>query len=448
MTPLMRIFWALFYKFFLSGISFVTSIVTARYLGPTGRGYLTNTQTYFSYYSPVIGTFSEYIPYGINKKKRDPQAVFSTSLQYYAVLAGLLFVLALLGTKWLWNGFWDIDPLATRGAWIVGIMAPFAMFHVYVTRLMWGLNELEWLNRLNTVQAVVFLVLMLLDVFVLRPQELSQTISVIAAWFGSYVLTSLFSLYVVRRKTNFRISLRGDREIRRETMSFGLQLVGANLLWILNARIDFQLVFWLLGPTNMGVYSIAIITAELLNVLSSSVLQVVLTRMSTLEEKDSTLLTARTFRHTAVVVILSVIGMYTVMVWVMELAYGAKFEAATPIFRIVVPGIALYGLTTVLTTFFNNQLGRPRVTTLLQAVSILTNVVVSVLLIPHFGMVGSAWAKTAAYLTMFLVSAYSFGRLTGYPVRKLFYLQPEEVEQYRTLFRKIRAKLQRKTAAE
>ncbi|MBL0386687.1 oligosaccharide flippase family protein [Tumebacillus sp. ITR2] len=444
----MRIFWALFYKFFLSGVSFVTSIITARYLGPTGRGYLTNTQNYFSYYSPVIGTFSEYIPYGINKQKRDPQAVFSTSLQYYAVLAGTLFALALLGTKWLWGGFWGIDPLATRGAWIVGIMAPFAMFHVYVTRLMWGMNELEWLNRLNTVQAVVFLLLMLLVVFGFRPIEASQTIYVIGAWFGSYVLTSMFSLYVVRRKTNFRITLRGDKTIRRETMNFGLNLVGANLLWILNARIDMTLVFWLLGPTNMGVYSTAIITAELLNVLSSSILQVVLTRMSTLEEKDSTQLTARIFRHTAVVVILSVIGMYTIMTWVMQLAYGAKFMAATPIFHVVIPGIALYGLTTVLTTFFNNQLGRPRVTTMLQFVSILTNVVVSVLLIPHLGMMGSAWAKTLAYMTMFLVTVYSFGRLTGYPVRKLFYLQPDEVAQYRSLLRKIRAKVQRKTAAE
>jgi O-antigen/teichoic acid export membrane protein len=445
----MRIFWALFYKFFLSGVSFVTGAITARYLGPTGRGYLTNTQTGLSYYSPVIGTFSEYIPYGINKQKRDPQEVFSASLQFYAVLSGLLFLLSLLGTKWLWNGFdGHFEPLATRGAWIVGIMAPFAMFHVYVTRLMWGLNELEWLNRLNTVQAVVFLLLLLSVVFGIDPGEADQTLYVIGAWFFSYVLTSLFSLYIVQKKTSFRLTLRGNREVRRETMKFGLNLVGANLLWIVNARIDFTLVFWLLGATETGVYSTAIITAELLNLLSSSILQVVLTRMSTLEEKDSTLLTARIFRHTAVVVLASVGFMYLLMPTVMKLAYGEKFEPSVPLFFIVVPGIALYGLTTVLTTFFNNQLGRPRVTTMLQGVSILTNILVSVLLIPRLGMTGSAWAKTAAYGTMFLVTIWYFGRATGYPVRKLFWLQPDELEQYRSLLRKIRAKLTKKTAAE
>lgn len=449
MTPLMRVFWALFYKFFLSGVSFVTGAIIARYLGPTGRGYMTNTQTGLSYYSPVIGTFSEYIPYGINKQKRDPQAVFSASLLFYAVLSSILFLTALLGTKWLWNGFnGGLDPMATRGAWVVGIMAPFAMFHVYVTRLMWGLNELEWLNRLNTVQAVLFLLLLVTVVFGVRPHEESQTLFVIGAWFFSYVLASIFSLYIVRKKTGFRISFRGERSIRRETLKFGLGLVGANLIWIINSRIDFTLVFWILGPTETGVYSTAIITAELLNLLSSAILQVVLTRMSTLEEKDSTQLTARIFRHTAVVVLLSTIGMYLLMRWVMLLAYGAKFEPSVPIFYVVLPGVALYGLATVLTTFINNQLGRPRVTTMLQAVAILTNIIVSLLLIPHLGMMGSAWAKTAAYGTMFFVTVWYFGKATGYPARKLFYLQADEVEQYRNLIRKIRNKLQKKTAAE
>ena len=100
MTPLMRTVWALFYKFLNSGIAFATGIITARYLGPTGRGYFTNTMTYVNYYSPVIGSFSEYMPYGINKLKHEAQPVFSAALYFCFLLSGLLFGVAILGTPW------------------------------------------------------------------------------------------------------------------------------------------------------------------------------------------------------------------------------------------------------------------------------------------------------------------------------------------------------------
>lgn len=442
-SPLMRVIAALLYKIVLAAINFAISLITGRYLGAAGRGYYTNTTVYLMYYSPVIGSFSEYIPYGINKRKQDPAVLFSTVLFFYMICAGALFITAVAGTKWmLQGGIFGWDAMTTRGIWVAGLLAPFAMFHVYVTRLMWGLNELEWLNRLNTVQAVIFLSMLIGVVWGIRPGHDHDAPFVIGAWFLSFVVTSMFSAWVVFNKVKIKVRSRLDHDMFRDSLRFGSRLIPGNLLNALNNRIDISLVWGILGASHTGIYGVAVTSAEMLNIISSSILQVVLTRVSSLDEKNSTLLTARIFRHTAVILLVSGIGMYIFMPYIISL-YGKDFEASKLNFAILLPGVALFSLASVLISFFNNQLGKPQITTVLQIVSILTNVVLSVILLPRIGENGSAVAKTTAYTTLFLVTTVYFCYAAKYPFYKLFYLQADEWEQYKTLLKKIANRLKK-----
>lgn len=432
---------ALFYKVVLASINFSISLITGRYLGAAGRGYYTNTTVYLTYYSPVIGSFSEYIPYGINKRKQDPGTLFSTVLFFYIIFAGTLFIAAAAGTTWLLKGgLFGWEEMTTRGLWAAGILAPFAMFHVYVTSLMWGLNELRWLNRLNTVQAVIFLGMLIGVVWGIRPSHDHDALFVIGAWFLSFVITSTVSAWVVFTKVKIKVRPRLDHDILRDAFQFGSRLIPGNILYGLNNRIDVTLVWGILGAAHTGIYGVAVTSAEMLNLISSSILQVVLTRVSSLNEKNSTLLTARIFRHTAVVLLVSGIGMYIFMPYIINL-YGKDFEASKLNFAILLPGVALFSLANVLISFYNNQLGKPQITTVLQIISILTNVILSVILLPRIGESGSAIAKTVAYTSLFLAAVLYFCRATKYPFYKLFYLQADEWEQYKMLLRKAENRL-------
>lgn len=442
MTPMMRILGTLFYKFFGAGLSFLIAILTSRYLGPTGRGYLTATITNFSYYSPVVGSFSEYIPYGINKKKHDPRLVFSTALWFAMILVSLLIAVALIGSPWLWHGFGSLEAMKTRTFWFALLVAPFSVFHVYVTRLVWGLDKHEWLNRLNTVQSLLFIPL-LIGAVLFAPSE-EQALYAIGAWYLSFVITATVSAYVATRHAGVTLIPRPDRKIRAEMFRYGSQLMGARLLTITNMRIDFYIVFFYIGVHDSGIYSIAVTIAEMLLLVSGSILQVVMPRVSALEEKDSTLLTARTFRHTTIILLISMLGFYVTMPWLIPLIFGADFAAAVPNLKILLPGAAMLGLATVLTTFFTNQLGRPKLLMALEAISIVFNLTVSLLLIPHLGQQGTAWAKVSANAAIFLFSIGYFAYVTKYSAWKLFVLQPDEIDQYRRLLRKITDKITQK----
>ncbi|MCX7569991.1 oligosaccharide flippase family protein [Tumebacillus sp. DT12] len=442
MTPMMRILGTLFYKFFGAGLSFLIAILTANYLGPTGRGYLTATITNFSYYSPIVGSFSEYIPYGINKQKHDPRLVFSTALWFATILVSFLLAVALLGTPWLWNGFGPFEAMKTRTIWFALLVAPFSVFHVYVTRLIWGLDQHEWLNRLNTVQSLLFIPLLTGAVLFAPTDE--QTLYAMGAWFLSFAVTATVSAYVAIRHGGVTLIPRPDLKIRREMFRYGTQLMGARLLTITNMRIDFYIVFFLIGVQESGVYSIAVTIAEMLMLVSGSILQVVMPRVSSLAEKDSSLLTARTFRHTAIILLVAMLGFYIVMPWLIPRVFGEAFAPAVQNLMILLPGAALLGLATILTTFFTNQLGRPKLLMALEAISIVVNLSIALLLIPHLGAHGAAFAKVSANAAIFLFSIGYFAYVTRYPAWKLFVLQPDEIDQYKRLLRKITDKITKK----
>ncbi|HEU4963672.1 MAG TPA: oligosaccharide flippase family protein [Bacilli bacterium] len=442
MSPLLRMIWAFGYKLFLAVITFSISLITGRYLGASGRGFYTNTTTYLVYYQPGVGVFSDFIPFAINKKKYDPQKVLSTSLSFWLMLSVSIFALMLLTTKWMWSGFLGLEPETTRGIWIAGLLVPFALLQVYLTRFVWGLNQLEWLNRLNTMQGAFLLGLLLVVLVGMRPPESVDVYWALGAWVVSFVLASLVSIYVVTRKLGYKLLPKADPQIRRENFSFGSRMLVGNLIFALNARIDVTLVWAFMTQSATGVYGIAISSAEMLNLISNSIIQVVLTRMASLDEKDSTLLTVRIFRHTAVVIVFSVIGMALFMPLMIAL-YGPEYSSALQPFYILLPGIALFSLAMVLIQYFNNQLGRPQVMSWMQLISIATTVILSSILMPRFGEIGAAMAKTGGFTLFFLAVTGYFAYVTKFPFFKLFLLTGEEIGQYKSFLGKIFNRLRR-----
>ncbi|WP_157729603.1 oligosaccharide flippase family protein [Tumebacillus algifaecis] len=445
MTSYMRVLWALFYKFLGAGLVLITAIMTARFLGPEGRGFLTTITNNLAIYSPFVGAYSEYIPYGINKRKQSPAKVFSTTLFFCFLLVSVIFLVALLVTPWFWETFWQGKPTEAMAWWIAGLAAPFALLHVYVTRLVLGLNELQWLNRLNTLQSM--LIIPLIIAACTLPTEYGDKVCfTFIAWLASYVLTSLISAVVAVKKGKVSLWPKADRSLLKEVFRYGNQLAGSRLLTQINYRIDFYLVLFLIGVETAGIYSVAITVADMLLFVSSSLLQVVLTRVSSLEEKDSSLLTARTFRHTGVILLASLIIFYLLMPTVIRLAFGEKFEPSLVPFYILLPGVAMLGLANVLTSFFTNQLGQPKILIRLEAVSVVSNVVLTLFFygLLHFGAAGMALAKSTGYLIIFSIAVFYFCKATEYSPRKLFVLQPDEIGQYKNLLGKLTSKLRKK----
>ncbi|WP_157721909.1 oligosaccharide flippase family protein [Tumebacillus avium] len=445
MSQYMRVLWAMFYKFLGAGLVFVTAVMTANYVGPAGRGFLSSMTANLAMYSPVVGSFSEYIPYGINKRKQQPSEVFTTVLYYCFVFVLILFAAALLATPFFWHDLINLVPSKAMTWWIAGMIGPFALFHVCVTRLILGLNELEWLNRLNTLQSLLAIPLFFLAL-TLPDEQNEKVVWAMFAWLASYVVTASISAVVAVKKGKVSLVPKPVQDLRTEIFKYGNQLAGSRLLTQLNYRVDYFFVLYMISVEAAGIYSVAVTVADMLLFVSMSLLQVVVTRVSALEEKDSSLLTARTFRHTVVILLFSLIFFYLVMPSVIILAFKEDFATALTPFYILLPGVAMLGLAQVLTNFFTNQLGQPKVLIRLEMISIFTNIILSFLFfgVFHMGAEGMALAKTSGFAIIFLIAIIYFCRATGYPFWKMFVLQEDEIQQYKNLFGKVTGKLRGK----
>lgn len=214
-------------------------------------------------------------------------------------------------------------------------------------------------------------------------------------------------------------------------------LIGlTNLVGLLNYKIDIFLVERFLGLAPTGVYSIAVMVAELLWLVSSSVTTAAYARIGTPDAAAAVRVTLRAV-HASVLLLLGL----SPLLWLaaaelVPLLLGPAYADALPVMAVLLPGVALFGAASGLSAWFTNHAGRPAVPALLAGGSLLANVLVSVLLIPRLGMLGAALATTLSYTGAVLVGVVWFARASATPMAVL--LRPDLGALARDLVRRRR----------
>jgi O-antigen/teichoic acid export membrane protein len=210
-----------------------------------------------------------------------------------------------------------------------------------------------------------------------------------------------------------------------------------NLVGLLNYKVDIFLVERFLGLAPTGIYSIAVMVAELLWLVSSSVTTAAYARIGSPDAAAASYITVRAV-HASVLLLCALspllwLGAAIVLPWLLGPVYAPSLLALA----VLLPGVAVYGAASALSAWFTNHAGRPWVPALLASASLAINVVVSVLAIPRFGMIGGALATSVSYLAAVALGAWLFMRASG--TRAGVLLRPD--------WRMLAADLQRLRAA-
>jgi O-antigen/teichoic acid export membrane protein len=87
--------------------------------------------------------------------------------------------------------------------------------------------------------------------------------------------------------------------------------------------------------------------------------------------------------------------------------YGSEFTGAAPALMWLLPGIVFLSVHTILMHYYY-AIGTPAITILAPFCGFVLNVALNLLLIPSFGIVGSALASTMAYGAMLVLTAGHF----------------------------------------
>jgi O-antigen/teichoic acid export membrane protein len=197
------------------------------------------------------------------------------------------------------------------------------------------------------------------------------------------------------------------------------------------------------GVEEVGIYSVAVQAAEGLWFISSAIGVVIYARVGMLPRQEAAELTARSMRHAVFIIFVLGVALALVAGVAMPLLFGSAYDAAVAAFRLLLPGIVIFGLGRIFSTFFTNALGRPRVPLLIASTSLALSLPLCLLLIPWLGMNGAALATSISYTAAMVLAIVIFSRETRIPPRRVLLVTADDLREYRRFARRLLAAVPR-----
>lgn len=238
-------------------------------------------------------------------------------------------------------------------------------------------------------------------------------VEVLFAWVSAKLLLSAGVVMVLRRQ-GYRV--RPDFAALRAELGFVATIGATNLVGLLNYRVGLFVVERQLGLSSTGVYSIAIVVAELLWFVSGSLTQAVYGRIGTPDRAQAATTTLRVV-HLGVAALVPAAPLLWLAAWLLvpRLLGPAYADSLLPL-ALLLPGVLLFGGASALSAYFTNHAGQPRVPAQVALSSLLLNGALALVLAPRLGMAGVALAACLSYTFSVALLAVRFARHAGLPL--------------------------------
>ncbi len=364
-------------------INMLTGMVTARLLGPEGRGIQTALilLPQFLPFACTIGIHAALL-YHMKKNPEREAELYYASL-WLTLCAGAVCVIAGLFLIPAWLGE-DTASVVPTAQWLMAT-TPFMLLFFMHNALFRGREEFNMFNRMRYLVPLLTLVALLLLAMLDR---MTPTTSAIA-YLVPYVPVTIYAM--IRAIRLYRPRFSGMISTFKKVLSYGFGAYGIDLLGNLILYMDQIILVNLLAPGPLGLYVVAVSLSRVLAIFSSSIIMVLSPKASSLPAKDAALLTLRIFKLSLLGAIACTILFVIAAPIMLQLLYGDRFVESANVFRLLVFEVVISGAALVLAQAFM-AIGKPFVVTVSQAIGVLLVIPLMYFLVPEYGVIGAGWA--------------------------------------------------------
>ena len=388
-------------------LGLATLVIIARVYGPVANGAYavalllpTMLSTFLN-----LGIGSANVYYLASGKYR-PRAVLRTSVILAAWLS--LLGLGVGGLLIVWYGDSLFPGVPVTMLWLALLAFPIMLLQQSVTSIFQGLQKFGLFNLSLMLQPLVTLAIVI-GLSVAGVESFSWLITANLLGVAS---TLLITGVLLRRYLDEGEP--GQNYEMREAVTYGYKAHLGNILGFANYKADMFLVNFLINPAAAGVYVIAVSISERLWVLSGAVSTVALPRLAGLSGDESIrrTLTPLLSRIVLFVTLAGALAIALIASPLVSLVFGSEFSASVLPLKLLLPGIVVASAARIMANDIAAR-GRPELNMYTSIVTLTTNIVGNLLLIPEFGLAGAAIATTVAYTINLLLRVYVYWRLTG-----------------------------------
>jgi O-antigen/teichoic acid export membrane protein len=405
------------------------SILIARALGPTGRG---------TYYIPVATALAcaGLIHLGLElantyllAERRETLERLMANASLTALLVGpLSFVLMTL--------FF----VGTRDSIFRGVSAfDFAIAAITVpmqVHVIWMANLFALAGRVVQTQLIVAgaAIAQALAIAALYVAGALSVTSVLVVYAANFALAWVGHLYLARGFAPARPRLYPS--LIREALRFGLKVHVGFIFWFLLLRSDVFLVKLELGAKQVGVYSLAVVYAELVVLLTSPLVVAALPAQSRSAPEDAGVVTFKVVRFNVALGFLLSIALAATLWLIFPTLYGAGFTGAYAAFACLIPGVVAMAGFRPLYNWLLRQ-SRPWLMSALSFAAFAVNVALNLVLLPIVGIIGSSIASSVAYVILTGVFLQWARSVAGITVRDALAYRREDLESLRASWARL-----------
>lgn len=364
---------------------FASSIVTARFLGPQGRG------EYF-FFVMLAGAIVQFGALGLHASNTYLAARDRTRLP--ALTANSVIVALGVGsfagvvTALLLPQLGVFPATPDRLFWYAALLAPPTLFFLLGSNLLVGTSRITAFNAVDVGSRVLVLAALVVAGLLALDVDGFAAASIIAWTASAALLAASLGRAVLRP--------RFDLDTFRAGLRFAAKTYVVAVLGFAVLRGSIFLLQHYHGSIELGYYSIASQIADVLALLPASIALVIFPALV----RDTAGSWPATRRSVLIVVAGLVVG--SAAAWLLaepfiRIAYGAEFTPAAAVLRWLLPGVIAIGATTVLSQYLAAH-GLPKMVVGVWAIGFTALAVLGFALVPGHGASGAAVALSGAYL--------------------------------------------------
>ncbi len=375
-----------------------TGIITARFLGPAGRGELA---AMILWPQLLVFTIALGIPksllYNLKKYPEERSKFFSIAL----VLGTVLGILAaIIGIIFIPSWLSQYSLSAIRQAQWLMLTAPIALLGSIYLSVFEAEDDFRTANWMRYYVPLATLI-------VLLGLAITQSLTSFSAALAYVLPTVPINLWILSSLwKRIRPTWRNLTQPFKQLTSYGLRSYSIELISGLSLQIAQALTVGMLSSTAMGLYTVALSLSRMLIVFEDAIVTVLLPKTTARSKEEIVAITGRSVRVSLFISLLFVAILMLLGPIVLTSLYGQEFAASVPAFRILLIEITLSGICWILAQSFMAN-GQPGVVTILQTVGLGFTVPLMLLLVPTYQLVGASLAllgSTAARLIFSLIS--------------------------------------------
>lgn len=385
--PLATLFQSVSTQVIVIAANVLTGVITARALGPEGRGAFAAITTW----PQLLATLATA---GLNsgvifRMRKSPDSV--RGIAFAALLQSTVLSLLMVGVGVLlmpiWMARYSAPIIAFSQLCLLGVLVNSSQ--MVVKQAFAGIGRFTQFNLSQLLPQLLYLV----GVTALVALGALTVKGAVFALLGGAALALLVTIPPFIRLTH--PSPKAGLTELKPLASYSVRALLMDAVYAIAIYADRIVMIPLLTTADLGLYAVAYSFSRVIQMAQPAVTSVVFSHMSRGSEANSRVLHDRALRTLLIGLTIGSGTLWMIGRPLLHLAYGAEFEAANTIFRLLVIEACLGALSQVTAQLFLSY-NRPGFVSAVQVIALGTSVTLLLLLVPTYGARGAAIALLVA----------------------------------------------------